>query len=311
MKKIILSTVAITGCLHLYAQLPNASMEQWRNVGVPNKTFELPIDWNSADSLVTTLPPLFVPTSEKHIFQTTDAATGSRAAMVMSRNLGGTLGVLPGVLSNAQVGFDILKFDPNNPSSAIIFSGGTPVSGRVGGVKAMTKYTSKGTDTGALAVRAIWRTGSKDSLIGEGYAIITASSSYQQTFAPINYINASVTPTHIIVAFASSARSSRVDSSTIYVDDVDFVTVGINDIDREQVVNIFPNPAKDKISLDAGSHQGLTCEVHNLYGQKVAQQLVIGKAVVDLSHLPNGIYPYRIINQEGVAVQRGKLNIAR
>lgn len=314
MKKLVLSisALAVFGVTH--AQISNSGLEQWRTVNVPSENFEVPIDWYSADSLIKTFPSAFVPSPAKHIFQTSDANSGSLAAMVMSRNVGGSAGVLPGVLSNAQVGFDLSKFllDPNNPGAAIVFSGGTPVSQRVGGIKAMTKYTTKATDTGALVVQAILKIGSKDSVVGEGYSIITAGNSYQMLYAPISYINSSVVPTHIIVAFASSARSTREDSSTIYVDDVDFVSVGIDDVTTaDAAFKVYPNPAANVVKITTEAPGMFTWNVYNLHGQQLHTASFRHTTSLDVSGIAAGLYTYTISDEKGRVVERGKFNILR
>lgn len=314
MKRLVLSVITLSVFGMANAQISNSGMEQWRQVNVSSKNFEVPVDWYAADSLINTFPSAFVPSPEKHIFQTSDAHTGSLAAMVMSRNVGGSAGVLPGVLSNAQVGFDLSKFllDPNNPGAAIVFSGGTPVTQRIGGIKAVAKYTTRATDTGALVVQAILKIGSKDSLVGEGYSVITAGNNYQTIYAPISYNNSTVVPTHIIVAFASSARSTREDSSTIYVDDVDFVTVGINDAETaEGAFKVYPNPAANIVRIATGEPGLFTWTVYNLHGQQLRTASFSQTASIDVSGIPSGLYTYTISDEKGRLIERGKFNIVR
>jgi len=304
-------------CAHhaVFAQLPNGGMEQWRNFTVSSNNFELPLGWHSADSLVTTLPSAFIPNPQKHVFQTSSAHSGSSAAMVMSRNVGGAVGALPGVLSNARVGFDLTKYlTTGDPAQAIALSGGSPVSGRVGGVKAMVKYTTKATDTAGMAIRAILNnasTGNKDSLIGEGYAMITASNNYQQIFAPVSYINGSVVPTHIIVAFASSAGVTAIDSSAVYVDDVDFISVGVNDVAQQSTLTVYPNPAAGFLSVRSEVQGWYNLEAYNLQGQLVTGARFFSKTVLDLSAFSNGMYTYRISDDKGGAVQRGTFVVSK
>ncbi|HRO42503.1 MAG TPA: T9SS type A sorting domain-containing protein [Flavipsychrobacter sp.] len=317
MKKILLTfgTFLCAGNM-VSAQLANGGMEQWRNVAATGHNFTVPVNWNSADSLVTTLPAAFVPNPKQHVFQTAISNSGSAAAMVMSRDVGGTIGILSGILANAEVGYDLAKLlaNPNNPSAGVVFKGGTTISQRVGGVKAMVKYLTKGTDTAALAVRAILNnasTGNKDSLVGEGYSIITASNNYGQIFAPVSYINSSVVPTHLIVAFASSARTSRVDSSTIYVDDVDFVTVGIDDVAQQQKVSVYPNPASNFLHIASEEKGNLRWEAYNVQGQKIATRDFSKTTTVDISGLSVGLYVFKVMNREGEVNQHGKFNVIR
>src|SRR5690606_36901437 len=112
-------------------------------------------------------------------------------------------------LTNAKIDFDLNTFMGGGSAlDAIGYTGGTPVSQYVPGIFAWTKYTPTGNDTAMMVVQAIKNIGGNpDSVIGEGYAYITQSASWQQIFCNINYYSSLNVPDTIVVAFLSSFGS--------------------------------------------------------------------------------------------------------
>lgn len=77
--------------------------------------------------------------------------------------------------------------------------------------------------------------------------------------------------------------------------------VGINNIEVEGRVNIFPNPTSGKITLQANLSQNspVTINMYNVLGELVYK----GKSVnqqIDLSDLPGGLYMLYIIQEETI-----------
>jgi hypothetical protein len=96
----------------------------------------------------------------------------------------------------------------------------------------------------------------------------------------------------------------------LYVDDVNFVTLGINDLAASNAsVKVYPNPAQNVLQLSSGENEGLVWEAYNMQGQKVAFRSFSGKASVDISSLSTGVYTYRISDNNGKLVQQGKFNV--
>ena len=219
-------------------------------------------------------------------------------------------------MTNAQIGVDIPTLIlTGDPYQAITYNGGTPVTQRIGGISAWVKYAPSGNDTAMMVVQAVMNNasaGNTDSVIGEGFVFITSASNWTQIYSNINYINNVDVPDTIIVAFMSSGGLVPQDNSTLYVDDVNYIPVGINDIDKGQnSVSLYPNPANNTIHLTSKQTGALTWEAYNVHGQKVAAKTFSENASVDVSFLSNGIYVYRVSDKNGTIVQRGKFNVAR
>jgi len=75
---------------------------------------------------------------------------------------------------------------------------------------------------------------------------------------------------------------------------------------------VYPNPAKDEITIDYLLEESASMEIYNSLGQKVmTEALLEGDAhIIDTSKLLNGIYFYSI-KQNGEAILTGKFSILK
>jgi hypothetical protein len=315
MKKLyLLFTILIAG-LAASAQNLQGDMENWQtyNVGfpIPNKQLEKPAGWRGADSLICTLGPFVQPGGNfgKQVFKSSDAHGGSFAARLLNRDQD-TLGIFPGLLTNAKILVDLQTAD-------FSFTGGTPVTGRIDTVKAWVKYFPKGADEGALTALAVITgagAGGADSVVGMGSAIITGDTSYYQVEAVLTYPD-NLTPNALQVTFSGSSNfGSAEDSTELFVDDVTAVgSVGINmQLFEEAVLGVYPNPAANTVYLNSTVKQPLTWELYTQTGAKVIEPVMINsKATADISTVASGVYIYQVKDKNGVTVQTGKLNVAK
>jgi len=80
----------------------------------------------------------------------------------------------------------------------------------------------------------------------------------------------------------------------------------------EEEVYVFPNPAKDEISIEYSIAENASLEIYNSLGQKTATyNLQAGDVhLIDTSKLQNGIYFYSIV-QNDEALLTGKFSILK
>ncbi len=65
----------------------------------------------------------------------------------------------------------------------------------------------------------------------------------------------------------------------------------INEIYNQERINIFPNPASDRITFNYAGTQNVKMEVFNMIGESILETVLIKEtANVDISFLPKGIY---------------------
>jgi len=90
------------------------------------------------------------------------------------------------------------------------------------------------------------------------------------------------------------------------LDDIKLIihTEGIQDIGSRNEINIYPNPATDKITIETSevSIKG-TLKIMNIEGQPLLmRQSTTVKTQLDISNLPNGIYFVRLTNERTVTM---------
>lgn len=320
MKKLLLFALTISSALVSNAQLSNGGMDSWRSmpvITVPNAGLEAPDDWSGLDSVVFMSKLLFQSANpKKQLFKTTNKHSGSFAAVLVTKEQD-SLGVIPGILTNTKVSLDIANYDPNNPMSAINYTGGTPLTQRVQEMSAYIKYEPRGLDKGFISVRAVIDgagAGGADSVVGKCDSVIFQSyASYTQVIFPIVYKDPSAQPNKLVILFASSnllGFSVPTDSSMMWIDDIALFTNGIDDV-QENVASIYPNPAGDFLKVSAKEASDMTWKAYNLNGQLMIAKPFNKELNVDLSNFAAGMYTYRIQNKEGIVVQRGKFEVAK
>jgi hypothetical protein len=73
-----------------------------------------------------------------------------------------------------------------------------------------------------------------------------------------------------------------------------------------QLVDIYPNPASDKVSVRVGGNsKGYTCRIQNLQGQTLGtQQSHEAVTFINLSDLPAGIYILQVCSDRGIVTRK-------
>ena len=72
---------------------------------------------------------------------------------------------------------------------------------------------------------------------------------------------------------------------------------GIKDVDKKRkVIEIYPNPASDKVNIVNSTDKNLDMTIYNLAGLIIIQKLIIsGNNEINVNDLPNGIYIIKVI----------------
>lgn len=73
------------------------------------------------------------------------------------------------------------------------------------------------------------------------------------------------------------------------------IQTSINSIDEQPIsIDVYPNPAKDKIFIKAMSNEIISIQIYNAFGEKVLQNTMQSYNVIDLSNYSIGIYYIRV-----------------
>ena len=83
--------------------------------------------------------------------------------------------------------------------------------------------------------------------------------------------------------------------------------LGISDrkTDRQSSITIFPNPTQGQLTIESGELNISTIEILGVFGENIERIYPNEKnKIIDISHLPSGIYFARIQTNEGVIMQK-------
>ncbi len=331
MKKIYFLLIALIAGGCTFAQtLPNAGMETWRtgtSGGTTPINIQAPSQWYGLDSTVIALLQEFGPlighaspnVSAQIFEESTIIHGGAHSAKVMTK-YEDTLHYFAGLLSNSVVNINVTALMGGaSAGSAVTFSGGTPVVGRVASVSAWVQYTpgkdstgSVGLDSGSLTVNVFSTIHGVDSMVGTGIVNIGPSTSFHQVTANVVYTDSLDGADTVRILVASSGQSDVSDSSTLYVDDVTMTYVpglGVKNVVANDV-KVYPNPASETLYIDAKGNEGAGFTLFSVNGQVVANKVLSANDAVDVSALPEGLYFYTITGKDNI-VQRGKVSVVR
>ena len=82
------------------------------------------------------------------------------------------------------------------------------------------------------------------------------------------------------------------------------VDVGINEINNQLNISVYPNPASDKLTVEiSGNPNGSNLSLANIEGQQIIKrQITEPKTQLDISNLPSGVYFVRLTGEKNVSV---------
>ena len=83
-------------------------------------------------------------------------------------------------------------------------------------------------------------------------------------------------------------------------------TIGINEINKGNIgdVKVYPNPAKDNITIETNSNTEQRLEILNLFGQTVYTIYINKKATINTSAFANGIYILKLSSDKETIVRK-------
>jgi hypothetical protein len=105
------------------------------------------------------------------------------------------------------------------------------------------------------------------------------------SYLAIRYRNADCSHNWLTVSFDNIALSGN--------------DVGIDEFNPNAYkVNIYPNPAKDNITIKSNSNIKQNLEIYNMVGQSVYTSYIYHDLIIDISNFPKGVYFIKINTKE-------------
>ena len=192
---------------------------------------------------------------------------------------------------------------------------GIPYTGRPEKLEFWSKYTPVGNDVaGVFVTLKKWNGTSSDTV---AYGDIEISSTASYSFLQINLAyRSAVSPDTLIIAFLSSDKPStaRVGSS-LYIDDVALTGwVGIEEprtcwTDR---VKIFPNPAKEYVTIHAQIEEAENVQLTDALGRLTGIYKIQNYSTnINTCSFAEGAYFYEIRDIKGKTITNGKFDVTK
>jgi len=304
--------------------IANNSFETWRTStsgALAPDTVMAPDSWFGADSLIIadgefygSLIAISPTVWQRQLYkEATIVHTGSYSAKLVTKKQD-TLGVFPGIMSNAQANVAISIVGGSPSLGGITYSGGTATTYHITTVSAWVQYApGTGLDSGSMSVSAYATVFGLDSMIGSGTVTVgNTSGSWTQITATLTYNGSGLPVDTVRIIFTSSAGTNNEIGSTMYVDDVTMTGTLPNEVQNvfgeSAAVAVYPNPASDELNIRGQVNAAYTIALFSVNGQQVSTSTVKGAGSVDISSLAAGMYFYNITDAAGNS-QHGKVNV--
>ena len=191
---------------------------------------------------------------------------------------------------------------------------GIPYTGRPQSLEFWAKYNPVGNDfAGAFVTLQKWN-GTGHDTIAYGEIQIHTTLSYTLFQFNLDY-QSTESPDTVIIGISSSYKASaaRV-GSTLYIDDVALTGwVGIDEHNNyADKVKVFPNPAKEYITINAQIDEADNMQVIDVSGKSTGVYKIQNySANIDTGVFAEGIYFYQIRDKKNKVLTNGKFNVTK
>ena len=121
-------------------------------------------------------------------------------------------------------------------------------------------------------------------------------------------------------AIVAAIRDSMVNAAAVYDPETmestpmitEFPSVSVEQSGESTRIYMYPNPARDMVSVNGIDQPGSVITFYDMVGKEVKFVQLEGlNTQLDISKLNRGVYLYRITSPENVQIQTGKLMIAK
>ena len=293
--------IALFVCSEKIDAQPNGGFENWTS----EFSYEVPDSWQTLNFLSMSTPPVELSAFkaiglDKH---SGNYALKLKTVLVDEYDFPELLGDSIGGAYTGKINF-----------SPFFYQFGFPYTGRPEKLEFWAKYSPVGNDTAAAAVVLRRWNGFGHDTIAVKIINILPSPVYTQYHLDVEY-NLNALPDSAVIAFYPSKDSvvSRI-NSTLFVDDVAFTGwVGINDKEKtDNRVKVFPNPAKNQITILASDGNSERIRIRNMSGKEVfAGSGIDHKFFINTTEFAPGLYFFELMDNTNNVSRHGKFNIIR
>ncbi len=281
MKKVLLSFVILISTQAIGQTIPNAGFETW----VASGPFLAPDGWAVSPGVI----------------KSTDAHSGSYALQCkLDTFTNPSTSVLDTITATAYTGAQTMG--PPVPGSNI---GGYAFTSRPDSLTGYYKYQKAPNDSFRISVLLCKKntvTGGRDTIASALFTSGTAISTYTRFSMPLQYVRALTPDTAVIQVLTANPQAPKHLGTSIWVDDLAFVTnppAGVDNL-TEVITKplIYPNPFCDVLAVTPGSNAAiLSMVLSNSVGSIIAHTK---DKTLNTSDLPCGVYFVTILTDDGI-----------
>lgn len=288
--------------IHIMKAQPNPGFEHWHS----SYNSLIPDDWQTLNFLRFTLPPNPLSVTQA---VGTDVHSGNYAMRMQTIYV--STNPAPQIIDDT-VG---VAFTGLINVSPVYYKVGFPYTSRPETLNFWFKYLPVGSDTGGAKINLRKFYDTLSHTIGEGSLEFVQTSSYTKAIVHITYYNDDIPDTcQIYFASSKSKEIARV-GSTLFVDDVELTGwVGIDEQKKaEEVVKVFPNPAKEKINFFTKNTEASTLQIMDLTGKIIATSPFKPNEnfALNIESFSEGTYLYSILDRKRKTLANGKFNVSK
>lgn len=295
---IIISIILVSSILNCEAQ-PNGGFENW----ITASGIQEPVGWQTLNFLSLFGDPVSA-------FRATgiDKHSGSYALKLQTIFLNHN--PAPGTLRDTM-GYVFTGLISISPPS---IKYGIPYVGRPANLQFWSKYIPVGSDIGGATVILQKWNGVKTDTIAIGSISIDTTAAYTLFQVNLNYFSNELSDT-VVIGFSPSYKILRARvGSTLFIDDV--VLTGWVGIDEHSIfadkVKIYPNPAKENITIQAQIDVADNVQVIDIAGKVEGTYKIQNYNVnIKTDAFAEGIYFYKIRDKQNGILTSGKFNVIK
>ena len=284
----------------IYAQIPNGGFETWNSMGA----YENPASWATMNNTTSTFS-LFTAT------KATPGSPGSAYLKLTSKTINGS--VVPGVAVCGKL--DTITKQPIS---------GVPYTQRSATFGGKWQHMIFGSSQGSVKVLLTkWNTtlNKRDTIASAGQTLAGMAMSWANFSMNLTYNDSLNYPDSSIIVLRSSGANPT-NNDYLWVDNLAFsgtvavyqppVTTGIHDHSGSEAIsfNIFPNPAKDYITINltsAMTNNNITVHITDIAGKEVRKLVFttgMNSLSVKIEGLEKGIYALTIRSDNSTGTSR-------
>jgi len=109
---------------------------------------------------------------------------------------------------------------------------------------------------------------------------------------------------YIIVPCHTSSIYRDSDWGKIFTDFEEDCTTGLHETFQNETITIYPNPAQNVFFVECENFTSVTIKLYDMLGREILIKNATGKAEIDISDLPKGMYHAVAFSAGGVVGNR-------